>query len=82
MNKAVLLCQKCGHHNIGNFKCYNCNTLLRLLTDDECEDIIDSATASYRRHMMSVRGQRVTVADDPQHHLIRATEQFIRNKLD
>ncbi len=41
-----------------------------MLTDEDIEKCREKATASYKRHYYSTRGQQVTAADDPEMHLI------------
>mgnify|MGYP003423248568 FL=1 len=41
-----------------------------MLTDEDIEKCREKATASYKLHYYSTRGQQVTAADDPEMHLI------------
>jgi len=55
--------------------------MIQILTDEDIELIRDKATASFKRHKCSVRGQQITDADDPDTHLIWATESAVMAKL-
>lgn len=54
---------------------------MSLLTEQEIENIFDNARRSLRRYQSGIRGQQVTPLDDPDYHLILATEAAVIQKI-
>lgn len=52
-----------------------------LLTEQEIEQVAENARRSFRRYQSGVRGQIVTPWDDPDYHMILATEKAVLAKI-